>query len=175
MDECTVKSTTTADSSKELDDNAPTVIDLKTSSTNVVSDEEYKDVNEVNDSIKELNGLKSHDLGRPCNIADPCSNDKKDSLSKRTDEDGSEDEYYDVTCDGSNVDSELSSHEEEHKSADDEVLNDWENDEAQKHEGILLLIFLRAVVYVLLLSKRICSDVSAAFHRAWGIDVTEIY
>lgn len=39
-----------------------------------------------------------------------------------------------MTSDGSNVDSELSSHEEEHKSADDEVLNDWENDEAQKHE-----------------------------------------
>lgn len=142
MDECTVRSTTTDDSSKELDnDNAPTVVELKSSSGNVVSDEEYKDVNEATESIKELNGLKSNDLDKQMHEAesqlnDLSLNDKKDSLSKRTD-DGSEDEYYDVTSDGSNVDSELSSHEEEHKSADenDEVLNeDWEDDEPQQKQ-----------------------------------------
>lgn len=136
MDEC--RSTTTVDSSKELDAAAvPTVDNLKSTSANVVSDEEYKDVNEANDGIKELNGLKSDDLSKKIGDAesqlnDLSLNDKKESLSKRTDEDGSEDEYYDVTSDGSNVDSELSSHEEEHKSADehDEAPNnDWEDDD----------------------------------------------
>lgn len=132
MDECTVKSTTAGDSSKEQLDAEPTV-DLK-SSGGVVSDEEYKD---VNDESKELNGLKSDEkqlAEAESQLNDLSLNDKKDSLSKRTD-DGSEDEYYDVTSDGSNVDSELSSHEEEHKSADEQVPHrDWAMEEDEDDE-----------------------------------------
>lgn len=136
MDECTVQNST-EDSFKEPNEQTDKVESVELKSIN---DDEFKDVNEINETTKELNGLKSTELNKQIEetenqLNDLSLTDKKDLTSKRTDEDASEDEYYDVTSDGSNVDSELSSlHENEklkHKSLNnDDVLdlNDVNNE-----------------------------------------------
>lgn len=149
MDECTVRSD---DSSKELKEQVEkSTVDLKS-----LNDDEFKD---VNDDLQ--NGLNKAIEETESQLNDLSLNDK----SKRVcEDDASEDEYYDVTSDGSNVDSETSSIadvEEDRPVVIEKLINDDEQidneekvnksaDEREQGDGevsYMIFIFLRIISF----------------------------
>ena len=119
MDECTVRSDKSTDL-KELVDKA----DLRSS-----NDDEFKDVNE-----DLQNGLTKAVDETESQLNDLTLNDK----AKRVEDDASEDEYYDVTSDGSNSETSSVVDIDEHKSDDkaDEQLPDEPDEHREEPQTV---------------------------------------
>lgn len=129
MDECKVDVKNADDCSKE------SLKDDKTTLNSKNNDEEFKDLEDSND----LNGHTDKNLEEVENQLNDLSLNNK--TSKRLDDDASEEEeeYYDITSDNSNVDSEeLSSLPDQHKSLNElnnvEIINDDLEDKLHKSE-----------------------------------------